>query len=202
MLLWIPLLPFAGFLINNFGARALPKKAVGAVASLAMLAAFGVSVMAVRGARLAAGRRARDHADGLHVDRIGRLSGAARAEARSAVGADDSRRHRHRLPDSPVLDGVHDRRGVVRVRALLRVPESLRRLHAAARARRQLHRDVRRLGRRGALFVSAHRLLVPEPICRRRRQEGVHRQPHRRRRVHSRRAARLHAVRHRSTSRS
>jgi NADH-quinone oxidoreductase subunit L len=48
MLLWIPLLPFAGFLVNNFGARVLPKKAVGAVASLAMFAAFAVSAAAVR----------------------------------------------------------------------------------------------------------------------------------------------------------
>jgi NADH-quinone oxidoreductase subunit L len=48
MLLWIPLLPFAGFLINNFGARVLPKRAVGAIASLSMLASFGVSVLAVR----------------------------------------------------------------------------------------------------------------------------------------------------------
>ena len=49
MLLWIPLLPFAGFLINHFGARVLPKKALGAAASLAMLAAFGVSVRMVLG---------------------------------------------------------------------------------------------------------------------------------------------------------
>src|SRR5688572_19314819 len=48
MLIWVPLLPFAGFLINTFGARRLPKKAAGAIASLAMLAAFAVSVMAVR----------------------------------------------------------------------------------------------------------------------------------------------------------
>src|SRR5688572_971694 len=48
MLLWIPLLPFAGFLINNFGARVLPKRVVGAVASLAMFAAFAASVMAIR----------------------------------------------------------------------------------------------------------------------------------------------------------
>jgi NADH-quinone oxidoreductase subunit L len=48
MLLWIPLLPFAGFLVNNFGARVLPKRAVGAIASLAMLAAFAASVIAVR----------------------------------------------------------------------------------------------------------------------------------------------------------
>ena len=47
MLIWIPLLPFIGFLINNFGARKLPEKVIGAVASLAMLAAFAVSVAAV-----------------------------------------------------------------------------------------------------------------------------------------------------------
>jgi NADH-quinone oxidoreductase subunit L len=47
MLLWIPLLPLAGFLINTFGARRLSVKAIGAVASLAMLAAFGASVAAV-----------------------------------------------------------------------------------------------------------------------------------------------------------
>src|SRR5688500_2242232 len=48
MLVWIPLLPFLGFLVNNFGARMLPKKVVGAVASFAILAAFGVSVIAIR----------------------------------------------------------------------------------------------------------------------------------------------------------
>ena len=48
MLLWIPLLPFLGFLVNNFGARRLPKKAVGAVASGAMFVAFVASVTSVR----------------------------------------------------------------------------------------------------------------------------------------------------------
>ena len=48
MLLWIPLLPFIGFLINNFGARRLPKRVAGVVASGAMLAAFGAALMAVR----------------------------------------------------------------------------------------------------------------------------------------------------------
>ena len=48
MLLWIPLLPFAGFLVNNFGGRRLSRSAVGAVASGAMFVAFLASVMAVR----------------------------------------------------------------------------------------------------------------------------------------------------------
>ncbi len=47
MLFWIPLLPFIGFVINTVGARRLPAKAIGAIASLAMFAAFVVSVIAV-----------------------------------------------------------------------------------------------------------------------------------------------------------
>ena len=47
MLIWIPLLPFIGFLANTAGARRLPKTAVGAIASVAMLGAFGVSAAAV-----------------------------------------------------------------------------------------------------------------------------------------------------------
>ena len=47
MLFWIPLLPFIGFAINTFAARRLPAKAIGAIASLAMFAAFVVSVAAV-----------------------------------------------------------------------------------------------------------------------------------------------------------
>src|SRR5688500_10186217 len=48
MLVWMPLLPFAGFLINNFGARGLPTRVVGAVAPPAVSAALAASVMAVR----------------------------------------------------------------------------------------------------------------------------------------------------------
>ncbi len=47
MLIWIPLLPFIGFLINTAGSRKLPKIATGVIASVAMLAAFGISAMTV-----------------------------------------------------------------------------------------------------------------------------------------------------------
>ncbi len=47
MLVLIPLLPFLGFLINAFAGRRLPKAVSGAVACLAMLGAFGVSLAAV-----------------------------------------------------------------------------------------------------------------------------------------------------------
>ena len=48
MLFWIPLLPFIGFLANTAGGRVLPKKVVAAIASGTMLAAFGISAVAVR----------------------------------------------------------------------------------------------------------------------------------------------------------
>src|SRR5687767_3631182 len=48
MLLWVPLFPLIGFVINNAGARKLPARAIGAIACCAMLASFAVSVAAVR----------------------------------------------------------------------------------------------------------------------------------------------------------
>jgi NADH-quinone oxidoreductase subunit L len=47
MLLGIPLLPLAGFLINSAGARRLPARVIGAIASLAMLGAFALSALSV-----------------------------------------------------------------------------------------------------------------------------------------------------------
>ena len=47
MLALIPLLPFAGFLVNATLGRRLPKSVSGGLASLVMLASFAVSVMAV-----------------------------------------------------------------------------------------------------------------------------------------------------------
>ena len=141
-----------------------------------------------------AAERARDRADGLHLDRLGRLQ---RRRSRSALD-----------PLSAVMilvvTGIgslihvystgymHDETRQ-RVRALLLVPEPVRGVHAGAGARRQLPGDVRRLGRRRSLLVPADRLLVQEEVGRRRRQEGVHRQPHRRLRVHPRHAAAVRA---------
>ncbi|MCJ8210762.1 NADH-quinone oxidoreductase subunit L [Mucilaginibacter sp. RS28] len=45
--LWlIPILPLAGFLINGLGRNVLPKNLIGTIASLVILAAFGLSVSA------------------------------------------------------------------------------------------------------------------------------------------------------------
>jgi NADH-quinone oxidoreductase subunit L len=54
MLLLIPLLPFAGFLINTSLGRRLPKAVTGGLACLAMLAAFAVAVVASLSANAAA----------------------------------------------------------------------------------------------------------------------------------------------------
>src|SRR5690349_17789259 len=47
MLALIPLFPLVGFLVNASLGRRLPKSVSGGLASLAMLASFAVSVMAV-----------------------------------------------------------------------------------------------------------------------------------------------------------
>src|SRR6185436_18757560 len=47
MLLLIPLLPFAGFLVNAFLGKRLPKAVSGGVACLVMLASFAASALSV-----------------------------------------------------------------------------------------------------------------------------------------------------------
>ena len=166
-----------------------------------MVASFAVSLTAVLRLVGAAEPSAGDRRAGLQLDHVRRFRRRLHAAPRSAVGADDPRRHRHRLADPHLLDRLHARGARLGVRALLRVPEPLRRVHARAGARRELPGDVRRLGRRRPVLLPADRVLVSEEVGGRRRQEGVHRQPHRRLRLHPRRPA---AVRHasaRSTSR-
>jgi NADH-quinone oxidoreductase subunit L len=51
MLLLIPLLPLAGFLVNAFFGRRLPKSISGGVACLAMVASFAISAGLVWGLR-------------------------------------------------------------------------------------------------------------------------------------------------------
>ena len=162
-----------------------------------MLASFAVSLAAVWRLRRPAAGVARDRRSTVFTwITSGDFTRRLHAAARSAVGGDDSRRHRHRLADSHLLDRVHARGDRLGVRALLLVPEPVRRVHARARARLELPGDVRRLGRRRPLLVPADRLLVSEEVGVRRRQEGVHRQPHRRLRVHPRRAAAVRPLRH------
>ena len=85
------------------------------------------------------------------------------------------------------------RRGLL---ALLRLPEPLHVLHAGAGAGRELPADVRWLGGRRPRLVPADRLLLQAGLRRQRRQEGVHRQPHRRLRISARDVPAHCALRH------
>ena len=87
-------------------------------------------------------------------------------------------RHVRRLPDSRLRRRLHARRS--RLLSLLRVSEPVHVRDADARAGGQLRADVCRLGRRGPLFVPADRLLLRSQGSRRRREESVHHEPHRR----------------------
>ena len=85
--------------------------------------------------------------------------------------------------------------------SLLRLPVAVHLLHADAGDRGQPASAVLRLGRRRPLFVPADRLLVRSPRRQRRRDQGIHRQPHRRSGIRDRRRAgvpevRLNRVRH------
>lgn len=60
-----------------------------------------------------------------------------------------------------------------------RLPQPVRRCHAAAGAGRQLSRPVRRMGRRRPGVVPADRVLVAQAIGGDGREEGVRRQPRR-----------------------
>ena len=171
------------------------KSISGGVACAAMIAAFGVSLSAVL-AMLGHARRARSSRPSTRGSPRATCTSALTLLRRPARVGDDPGRHRHRLADPHLLDGLHARRDRQRVRAVLLVPEPVCRVHAGAGARRELPGDVRRVGGRRPLLVSADRLLVPEAVGDRRRQEGVRRQPHRRLRVHPRHAARLQPVRH------
>ena len=141
-------------------------------------------------------RIARRREPGVHLDFVRRLHGRVHVAGRSAGVGDDPDHHRDRPADSHLLDRLHARGERFGVRPLLLVPQPVRRVHARARPRRELPRDVRRLGGRRPLLVSAHRLLVSEEVGVRRRQEGLHRQPDRRLRVHPGRPAPVRALRH------
>ena len=145
MLLLIPLLPFLGFVVNAALGRRLPKSVSGGIACLA----DDRGVPGGARLRLAAprARRSSRRAGGLQLAVVGRLAGALRAQARPALGPDDSRHHRHRVAHPHLLDRVHARGDRQRVRPLLLLPEPVRVVHARARARVELPGHVRRLGR-------------------------------------------------------
>ena len=184
MLLLIPLLPFAGFLINASFGRRLPKTVSGGIACVVMVAAFLVSLAAtwpflllVHDAHpveqvvfnwISSGTLQVPFA--LRLDQLSSLM----LMVITGIGS---------LIHIYSIGYMHEETDSEYARYFC-VPESLRLLHARARARRQLPADVHRLGGRRPLFVPADWLLSHEAVGIGRRQEGVCRQPHRRLRLH------------------
>ena len=195
MLIWIPLLPLLGFLVNSLAGRRLPRAVSGGLASLAMLGSFGVSVIAVRAllAQPAEVTPSRIRSFNWIASGDFQVPFTLRVDPLSAVMI-------------LVVTGIgflihlystaymHEETPPEYAR-YFSVPESVRGVHAAAGPGLELPGDVRRMGRRGPVLVSADRVLVSETVGRRRGQEGVHRQSHRRRRVHPGRAAGVRPVR-------
>ena len=178
----IVVLPLAGFLLNGLAGNRLGKRFVSAVGCGLPIAAFVVAVKCFLD--LAARNGAPLVDDRLHVGADRRSHVRDRLLLRSPHRGHGADRDRRRLAHSHLLDRLHE--GRHELRALFRVPQSLPVLHADAGARQVAARAVRRLGRRGARVVPAHRLLVRGPGQGARGKEGVHHQPHRRRRVPAR----------------
>ena len=152
--------------------------------ALTVLTSFALSVWSVRRLLRARGRR-----DGLRFTQpylgfdwieVGRLPRPDEPAPRQPLGGDDPGRHRDRVASStstPLGYMAHDPEQV-RYFSYLNLFTFFMLLLVLG-GNLPLH--VRGLGRRGALLVPAHRVLVQEEERVRRGQEGVHRQPHRRR---------------------
>ena len=185
----IPLLPFAGFLVNATMGKRLSKACRAAWPCPVMVVSFLIAAMqvwALFGMPAGAAQINQTLFTWITSGDFS-LDLAFRLDALSAVmilviTGIGSLIHIYST-------GLHARGDRPRVRALLLVPEPVRLLHAAAGARLERPGDVRRLGGRGPLLVPADRLLLREEVGLRRGEEGVRRQPRRRLRVHPRLAA-------------
>ena len=197
--LLIPILPLAGFAITAVIGRRLDKQAhiipVGAVGiawAMSMVVAF---LALTHGAPFDEEAAGFGHAvSWLHLDpgRGLRDPGGLLRRCPDRLPAD--RRDDDRAARPRLLDRVHGPRP--RLLAVLRLPEPVHVLDAAARPRRQLPRRLRRLGAGRPVELPAHRLLDDEPSRGAGGEEGVHRQPRRRRRVRARDHADLRQPRH------
>ena len=178
---WLVLLtPLLGLGFNIAVGASVSRRVVAWAASLSILAGF--VLLAARLLRSALARRlpARDRVDRLALAVGGQLPRRREHPRRPALGRDAARHHGHRVPDPRLLGRLHGGRSGRE--SLLRVPQPVRVLDAAARARRELRDPARRLGPRRPLVVPADRLLVATPDRSGGGQEGLHHERDRRRR--------------------
>ena len=190
--------PLLGSLVSGLLGRSIGDRAAMAVSILCMLLAAALGPIACY--QLDRRRCRSGHRVARHLGRgrpFPRSLGAALRPAGRGDGRDgDLRRH----ADPRLFDRLHGARCLPAL-SLLRLPVAVHLLHADAGDGRQPAAALLRLGRRRSLLLSADRLLVRSPRRQRRRDQGVHRQPHRRPGLCRRRRAgvpeiRLDRIRH------
>ena len=176
-LIWlVPVLPLVGVVINGIFGRWTRDRAhllgVGTT-GLSLLIALGIFLQTLGGRDAELGR--------LLVGRGGELPRHRRLPGGSPVGRDDAGGHVRGVPDPRLLRRLHARGS--RLRPVLHLHEPLHDLHARPGPGEQLPADVPGLGGRGALLVPPDRVLVPEEVGVRCREEGLRGEPDRGRRV-------------------
>ncbi len=189
----VPLLPAAGAAIMFFFGRKLQKadgqrglrRRSGAGVCLRLPGGLAVHRIrprqpgqAFRENRLhLAGHRHRPHELRQTRRHSGRIPCRCRLPARSSFRHLAAVCHRRRHAHPYLFHRLHGARG--RLLPLLRISQPVHVLHAHAHPGEQLRLDVCGMGRRGPVLVSADRFLFPSPVGQHRRQQGIHRQPHR-----------------------
>jgi NADH-quinone oxidoreductase subunit L len=169
----IPLLPLAGFLINGILGARLPKGMVSLVACGLPAASFALTVLLFLDLLASQTPVVATHftwaaMPGLKLDAALYFDQVTAVMCLVVTGIGT-------LIHVYSIGYMHERQGL---RALLRLPEPVPVLHAAAGAGGQdLRHAVHRLGRRGPGVLPADRLLVRRRRQDRGRPEGVHRQP-------------------------
>ena len=184
--------PLLGSLVAGLLGRSIGDRAAMAVSVLCMLLAAALGPIACY--QLVAG----DAEPGtVSLGTLGRgrpfprsLGAALRPAGRGDGRDGDLRRH----ADPRLFDRLHGARRLPAL-SLLRLPVAVHLLDADAGDGGQPAAALLRLGRRGPLLLSADRLLVRSPRRERRRDQGVHRQPHRRPGIRRRRCAGVPEIR-------
>ena len=191
---WLVLaFPLAGTVLIALSSQLVPSKLHGYLGTLAIALSF-LSALGALFALQDLGEEERQVVTvGVGLREHRRRRRAAVAAARPAVGVHGARRLRRVDADPPLLDLLHGVRP--RLHALLRVPELLRLLDAAAGPGRELLLPDRRLGVRRRGVVPADQLLVPAHDGHRGRHQGVRDQRRRRRRPGARDVLHLQAHR-------
>ncbi len=183
---WLVLaFPLAGMLVIALGWKVLPDRVAGWIGSAAIGAAFASAIAMLIDAPGPARGRAHPGRLGLDLRRDRRLRGRPVDPRRPAVGLHVPGRDRRVVPDPRLLGRLH---GVgPLLQAVLRLPQLLRLLDAAAGPGRELRPADRRLGVRRRGVLPADLLLVPPRDGDQGRHQGVRDQRRRRRRAGDRR---------------